>query len=246
MKRLLFPAALLIFLLAGCGQLPKTHIKFTEMEGASARPAKPASEISLDKIELFEGLYPYNITREEDLIKVMKEEGLYREDLVQEGDLYKIANMAVLKKYGDRIALLGKGEVSLEQGEGTSPLIWIKTNIYVNNKDTSGLVRYCQSMNWQNYAPVYPFLFTLPNFLGPWNYPCWFLEDHSSRTKEDIQYRMDTLKYEMRDLARQKGGNAVIGFQAGSKKVHIDSILQSGMSDSPAWNASGFIAWIEQ
>ena len=102
-------------------------------------------------------------------------------------------------------------------------------------------------MNLQNYAPVFPFLFAIPNFLGPWNYPCWFLEDHSSRKQKDIDYRTETLKYELRDAALKMGGNAVIGFQVGRKSVNKSSFFsETGTLDSPAWNATGFVVFINK
>ncbi len=245
MKRQLIAIVLLLPLWVGCGHLPKTDIKLTKFEAGQSQNIKPDSNFKIENIEIFEGAYPEGIVKDEDLIKVLKEEGVYREGLVKDKDLFRIANASVLKEFENKIVTLGKVDINLVQGEETSPLIWINNYLYVNNRDISRLNKYCKAMNFQSYAPVFPFLITIPNFLGPWNYPCWFLKDHSSRKQKDIDYRTETLKYELRNAVLKMGGNAVIDFQVGRKSLDNGSFFSGiGTIDSPAWNATGLVVII--
>ena len=141
------------------------------------------------------------------------------------------------------IQLLGKINVELSKGEYTSPFyVGPKANIYVSEEDIKGLNKYCHGMaQWQA-----PFFIALgANYLFPWNWPCFALDNFGGDEMEDVAYREATINKKLKDAAATLGGNAVVAVEIGGMSL-INRQTGVTLSTSNAWIANGFVAYIKK
>ena len=190
---------LLVIMLStvACSSFPETNVNSTKFKLGKNSPEITLDESSPEEFEFYVAQYPEGISKEGDLIYVMD-------------------------GYEEQIQIVGKVDVNLRRGWMTAPF-WMapKTYVYVNEEDISGLHKYCKNMSFQNLIPFYNFL----NHLYPWNTPCYFLKDKGGRDDDDVEYRKQTIENQIKKVASEMGGNAVIGYH----------------TDDQSWAATGFI-----
>ncbi|MCP5334932.1 MAG: hypothetical protein H7A08_04480 [Oceanospirillaceae bacterium] len=218
MKHLI--TSLLLLSLIGCGTLPSTRTKTTEFKSfsfdkqQSASSNTPRPTVALEDIALYENQMPPGILKDGDILKV------------QEG-------------YEDKIEVLGVTTVALKASYFSSPFPFSMSTqrYYLADEDITATHKYCNAMSWQ--AGVFVLLAWIPNYLGPWNYPCYTIETHGQETDEDIEYRTKAIHKEMRKSAQQLGGNAVVGMNIGGISLVSDS--GAVVANSNAWTGYGIV-----
>ena len=202
-----------VILLASCGNLPSTKVKTDEFINEGRAPSA-IEEVDPTSVKIYKRQYPNGVIKDGDLLQV------------KEG-------------YEDKIEILGVVDIELNKGMENSPFpVGPKKTIYVNDDDLSGLHKYCHAMNWQQGA--FLLLMWIPNYLAPWNVPCYFQKDHSGKKDKDIEYRTKTLEDLARKEAAKLGGNAIIGYNVGGMSI-INANSGATLANSDAWVASGFI-----
>jgi hypothetical protein len=214
MYQKVFFAITLSLLISSCGTLPSTKVKTNEFIQESPSLTEISSIAPVENIKLYERQYPKGVVKDGDLLQVKA-------------------------GYEDKIEILGMVSVDLKKGVMTSPFpMGPKRFIYVNDDDLGSLHKYCKSMNVQD--GLFMILMWIPNYLAPWNWPCYFQEDHGGESNEDLEYRNNTLEYLVKSEASRLGGNAVIGYSVGGL-AYVNSVTGATVANTDSWSAAGYV-----